>query len=80
MYELGLEKEEEPEVKLPTFVGSWRKQASSVKASTSASLTTEVFDSVDYNKLWKSTRPPYLSPEKPVYRSRINTLNSTWNN
>ena len=24
MYKLGLEKAEEPEVKLPTFVGSWR--------------------------------------------------------
>ena len=40
MYKLGLEKAEEPEVKLPTFVGSWRKQGSSSKTSTSASLTT----------------------------------------
>ena len=80
MYKLGLEKEDEPEVKLPTFVGSWRKQASFIETSTSASFTKEVFDSVDHNKLWKSTRPPYLSPEKPVYRSRSNTLNLTWNN
>ena len=40
MYELGLEKAEEPEIKLPTFVGSWRKQESSKKTSTSVSLTT----------------------------------------
>ena len=38
IYKLGLEKVEEPEIKLPTSVGSWRKQGSSGK--TSASLTT----------------------------------------
>ena len=26
MYKLGLEKAEEPEIKLPTFAGSWKKQ------------------------------------------------------
>ena len=35
-------------------------------------------DYVDHNKLWKilkdgNTRPPYLSPEKPVCRSRNNS-------
>ena len=40
MYRLGLEKAEEPETKLPTFVGLYRKQGSSRKMSTSASLTT----------------------------------------
>ena len=39
MYKLDLEKAEEPEIKLPIFVGSWRKQESSRKTSTSASLT-----------------------------------------
>ena len=34
------EKAEEPEIKLPTFFRSWRKQGSSRKPSTSASLTT----------------------------------------
>ena len=38
MYKLGLEKAEEPEIKLPTFIGSWRKQGISRKIS--ASLTT----------------------------------------
>ena len=37
---MELEKAEESEIKLPTFVGSWRKQANSRKPSTSASLTT----------------------------------------
>ena len=37
---------------------------------------TKAFHSVDHNKLWKifrdgNTRPPYLSPEKTVCRSRM---------
>ena len=39
MYNLNLEKAEEPEIKLPTFTGSQRKQGNSKNASTSASLT-----------------------------------------
>ena len=35
----GLEKAEEPEVKLPTSSGSWKKQESSRKTSISALLT-----------------------------------------
>ena len=77
MYNLDLEKAEEPEIKLPTFVGSWRKQENSRKTSTSASLTmpkplcgsqqTVVNSSRDGN-----SRPPYLSPEKPVCSPRSN--------
>ena len=40
MYKLNLEKAEEPEIKLPTFVGSQKKQENSRRTSTSASLTT----------------------------------------
>ena len=39
MFKLVLEKAEEPEIKLPTSAGSWKKQESSRKTSTSASLT-----------------------------------------
>ena len=39
MYKLDLEKAEEPEIKLPTFAGSYKKQGNSRKTSTSASLT-----------------------------------------
>ena len=39
MFKLDLEKAEEPEIKLPTSVGSWKKQESSGKTSTSALLT-----------------------------------------
>ena len=39
----------------------------------------EVFDYVDHNKLWEilrdgKTRPPYLSPEEPVCRSKKQQL------
>ena len=40
MYKLGFQEAEEPEIKLPTFVGSLRKQGNSRKTSISASLTT----------------------------------------
>ena len=39
MYKVDLEKAEEPGIKLSTFIGSKRKQGSSRKTSTSASLT-----------------------------------------
>ena len=39
MFKLDLEKAEEPEIKLPTSMGSSKKQESSRKTSTSASLT-----------------------------------------
>ena len=37
MFKLDLEKAEEPEIKLPTFTGSWRKQGSCRETSTSLS-------------------------------------------
>ena len=49
MFKLVLEKAEEPETKLPTSAGSWKKQESSRKTSISA----QAFDCVDHNKLWK---------------------------
>ena len=74
MYKLDLTKSEEPEIKLSTFVGSWRKTGNSRKTSTSASLITLKSLTVDHNQLWKILKemgvPPYLSPEKPVCRSR----------
>ena len=39
MFKLVLEKAEEPEIKLPTSAGSWKKQESSRKSSISALLT-----------------------------------------
>ena len=39
MFKLFLEKAEEPEIKLPTSAGSWKKPESSRKTSISALLT-----------------------------------------
>ena len=39
LYKLGFEDTEESEIKLPTFTRSWRRQGSSRKMSTYASLT-----------------------------------------
>ena len=39
MFKLVLEKSEEPDIKLPTSAGSWKKQESSRKTSISALLT-----------------------------------------
>ena len=55
--QVGLEKAEEPEIKLPTFIGSLKNQESSRKASTSASLTTPkpltVWITTNCGKFWK---------------------------
>ena len=53
MFKLDLEKAEEPEIKLPTSVGSLKKQGSSRKISTSAFLTMIKPLTVDHKKLWK---------------------------
>ena len=78
MYKLDLEKSKEPEIKLPRSVEPQKKQENASKTSTSVSLTTlkplcgsqlTVEDSYrDGN-----TRPPYLPPEEPVYRTRSNS-------
>ena len=78
MFKLDLEKAEEQEIKLPTSVGSYKKQENSRKTSTFASLNMLKPLTVDHNKLWKilrdrNTRLSYLSPEKPVCRSRRNS-------
>ena len=53
MFKLVLEKEEEPEIKLPTSAGSSKKQENSRKTSTSALLTMLKPLTVDHKKLWK---------------------------
>ena len=57
MFKLVLEKAEEPEIKLPTSVGSSKKQESSRKTSISALLTMPkpltVWTTTNSGKLWK---------------------------
>ena len=53
----GLKKAEEPEIKLPTSAGSWKKQESSRKPSISALFTMPkpltVWVTINYGKFWK---------------------------
>ena len=54
MFKLDLEKAEEPEIKLPTSVGSSNKQESSRKNIYLCFIDcTKSFDYVDHKKLWK---------------------------
>jgi len=54
MFSLVLEKAEEPEIKLPTSVGSSKKQESSRKNICFCFIDyAKAFDCVDHNKLWK---------------------------
>ena len=53
MFKLDLEKAEKPEIKLPTSVGSSKKQESSRKTTISALLTMPEPLTVDHNKLQK---------------------------
>ena len=75
VFKLDLEKAEEPEIKLPTSVGSSKKQESS-RTSTFALLTMikplTVWVIPNCGKFLRdgNTRPSYLPPEKSVRRSR----------
>ena len=78
MYKLDIEKAEEPEVKLPTSVGSSKKQEFQKNIYFCFIDYAKAFDCVDHNKLWKilrdgNTRPPYVPPEKSVCRPRSNS-------
>ena len=54
MFKLGLEKAEEPEIKLPTSVGLLKKQESSRKKIYLCFIDyAKAFDCVDHSKLWK---------------------------
>ena len=53
MFKLDLEKADEPEIKLPTYAGSLKKQENSRKTSSSASLTMLKPLTVEHNKPWK---------------------------
>ena len=57
MFKLVLEKAEEPEIKLPTSAGSWKKQESSRKTSISAFLTMPKpltkWITINCGKYWK---------------------------
>ena len=54
MFKLVLEKAEEPEIKLPTSAGSWKKTREFQKNIDFCFIDyAKAFDCVDHNKLWK---------------------------
>ena len=53
IFKLDLEKAEEPEIKLPTSVGSLKKQEFQKNIYLCFIDYAKVFDCVDHNKLWK---------------------------
>ena len=78
MFKLDLEKAEEPEIELPASAESSKKQEFQKNIYFCFIDYSKGFDCVDHNKLENSskdgnTRPPDLSPEKSVWRSRHNS-------
>ena len=78
MFKLDLEKAEEPEIKLPTSVGSSKKLEFQKNIYFCFIDYAKAFDCVDHNKLENSerdgnTRPPDLPLEKSVCRSGSNS-------
>ena len=77
MFKLDLEKAEEPESKLPTSVGSLKKQQGSQKMSIFALSTMSKpmcgsQQTVENSSRDGNARPPDLPPEKSVCRSGSN--------
>ena len=79
MFKLDLDKAEEPEIKLPTSVGSLKNQDAFQKNIYFCFIDyAKAFDCVDHNKLWKilkemeyQTTWPAL--EKSICRSESNS-------
>ena len=83
MFKLDLEMAEEPEIQLPTSLGSYKKQESSGKTTASAVLTTPqplivwiTRNCGKFLKRWEH-QTTYLPPEKSVCMSRSNSENWT---
>ena len=53
MFKLDLVKAEEPEIKLPTSAGSWKKQEFQKNIYFCFIDYAKAFDCVNHNKLWK---------------------------
>ena len=79
MFKLVLEKAEEPEIKLPTSIGSMKKAREFQKNIYFCFIDyAKAFDCMDHNKLENSerdvnSRPPDLPLEKSLCRSRSNS-------
>ena len=80
MFNLVLEKAEEPEIKLPTSTESWKKQESSRKNIYFCFIDfAKALDCVDHNKQWKILKemgiPDYLTcPLRNLYTGQETTV------
>ena len=75
MFKLDSEKTEEPEIKLPTSIGS-KKYEFQKNMYFCFIDYVKAFDCVDHNKLWKILKEmgiPDLPLEKPICRSGSNS-------
>ena len=86
MFKLDLEKAEEPEIKLPTSAGSWKKQESSRKTSISVLLTmAKPLTMSITNKLWKLLKEMAIADNlncllRNLYAVQEATVRTTGNN
>ena len=79
MFKLVLEKAEEPEIKLPTSAGSWKKESSKKNVYFCFIDYAKAFDYVDHNKLWKILRQMGI-PDHLTCLLRNLYAGQEWNN
>ena len=85
MFKQDLEKAEEPEIKLPTSIGSSKKQEFQKNIFFCFIDYTKAFDCVDHNKLWKILKemgiPDHLTCLlRNLYAGQEASKNWTWKN
>ena len=87
MFNLDLEKAEEPEIKLPTSIGSWKKQEFQRNIYFCFIDYAKAFDCEDHNKLWKILKEMGIPDDltcllRNIYVGQEATvrMNWTWNN
>ena len=69
MFKLDLEKAEEPEIKLPTAIGSLKKQENSRTNIYFCFIDhAKAFDCVDHHKLWKFLKRWEYQTTWPAFR------------
>ena len=84
MFKLVLEKAEEPEIKLPTSAGSWKKQEFQKNIYFCFIDYAKTFECVDHNKLWKILKEMGIPDHlicllRNLYSGQEATFR-TWNN
>ena len=67
MFKLDLEKAEEPEIKLPTSVGSQKSQEFQKNIYFCFIDYAKAFDCLDHNKLWKILKEMKYQSTLPAY-------------